>query len=106
LVSFRGVGRVRARTLYDNGIRSSGDIIAADIERLSRMPKIGPALAKSLKAQAGAASGKTEKREKNERREIPPMSEEDEYILERMAEEYSEGKTDHDAQKQSRLFDY
>ena len=104
LVSFRGVGRVRARTLHNNGIRSRSDILDSDIERLSRMPKIGPALAKSLKAQAGAASGKTEK---NERREMPPISEEEEFNLEKMAEEYSKGKADSsDAQKQSSLFDY
>jgi len=98
LVSFRGVGRARARTLYDNGIRSRTDVISADLEHLSRMPKIGPALAKSLKAQAGGAT---------ERKEPPPMSEEEEFILEKMAEEYYGGKTDQtDVQKQSRLFDY
>ena len=98
LVSFRGVGRVRARTLYDNGIRSKSDVISADIERLSKMPKIGPALAKSMKAQAGGTV---------ERTEPPPMSEEEEYILEKMAEEYSEGKTGQaDVQKQSRILDY
>ena len=98
LVSFRGVGRIRARTLHDNGIRSRSDVISADIERLSRMPKIGPALANSLKTQAGGSV---------ERAEMPPMSEEEEYMLEKMAEEYSDGKTDQaDIQKQSRISDY
>jgi len=98
LVSFRGVGRVRARTLHDNGICSRSDIISADVDHLSRMPKIGPALARSLKAQAGGSA---------EKMEPPPMSEEEEYILEKMAEEYSGGKTDQtDVQKQSKLFDY
>ncbi|MCL2296246.1 MAG: DEAD/DEAH box helicase [Methanomassiliicoccaceae archaeon] len=98
LVSFRGVGRVRARTLYDSGICSRSDVISADFESLSKMPKIGPALAKSLKAQAGGASEKIEP---------PPMSEEEEYMLEKMAEEYSgERSGQPDAQKQSRILDY
>jgi len=98
LVSFRGVGRARARVLYDNGIRSRSDVISADIEILSKLPKIGSALAKSLKAQAGGSS---------EKFEHPPMSEEEEYMLDKMAEAYAGGKTDQtDAQKQSRLFDY
>ena len=98
LVSFRGVGRVRARTLFNSGIRSKSDVISADVEHLSMLPKIGPALARSMKAQAGGAS---------ERREPPPMSEEEEYMLDKMAEEYSNGKMGQsDSQKQSRLFDY
>lgn len=98
LVSFRGVGRVRARMLHDNGICSKSDVISVDIERLSKMPKIGPALAKSMKAQAGGSMGKSEP---------IPMSEEEEYMLEKMAEEYSNGKAGQtDAQKQSKLFDY
>ena len=98
LVSFRGVGRARARVLFDNGIRSRTDVISADIELLSRLPKIGPALAKSMKAQAGGSA---------EKFEHPPMSEEEEYMLDKMAEAYAGGKTDQpDAQKQSKLFDY
>ncbi|MDR2698823.1 MAG: DEAD/DEAH box helicase, partial [Candidatus Methanoplasma sp.] len=80
LVSFRGVGRARARVLYDNGICSRSDIVSADIDLLSRLPKIGPALAKSMKAQAGGSA---------ERAEFRPVSEEEEYMLEKMAEEYS-----------------
>jgi len=97
LVSFRGVGRVRARTLHDNGIRSRTDVISVDIERLSKMPKIGPALAKSMKAQAGGSMDKIERL---------PMTEEEEYTLEKMAEEYSGGTDQADVQKQSRISDY
>ncbi|MCL2333546.1 MAG: DEAD/DEAH box helicase [Candidatus Methanoplasma sp.] len=98
LVSFRGVGRARARVLFENGIRSRSDVISYDIDRLSKLPKIGPALAKSMKAQAGGTMNKIEP---------PPTSEEEEYLLDKMAEEYSVGKTDQsDAQKQSKLFDY
>ena len=98
LVSFRGVGRARARVLHDSGIRSRSDVISADVEYLSKLPKIGPALAKSIKIQAGGAA---------ERMVPQPMSEEEEYMLDRMAEEYSDEKIGQmDIQKQSRIFDY
>jgi len=98
LVSFRGVGRARARVLYTNGVRSRTDVISADIEMLSKLPKIGPALAKSLKAQAGGNMGKSEHRW---------VSEEEEYIMDKMAEDYNGEKIDQiDIQKQSRISDY
>jgi helicase len=98
LVSFRGVGRARARVLHDNGICSRTDVITADQEHLSGLPKIGPALARSIKAQAGAAT---------ERPEPPHMSEEEAYMLDRMAEEYTGEKIGQtDIQKQSRISDY
>ncbi|MFA6679686.1 MAG: helix-hairpin-helix domain-containing protein, partial [Candidatus Methanomethylophilaceae archaeon] len=54
LVSFRGVGRARARILYDNGIRTRKDITEVDFSKLANLPRIGPALAKSMKEQVGA----------------------------------------------------
>ncbi len=96
LVSFRGVGRARARVLYDHGIHSKSDVISVDIEFLSKLPKIGPALAKSMKAQAGGLT---------EMKIMPPTNEEEEYMLEKMAEEYAADKMQ-DPQKQSKLFDY
>ena len=54
LVSFRGVGRVRARILYDNSIRTRKDIIEVDFNTLANLPRIGSALAKSMKEQVGA----------------------------------------------------
>lgn len=57
LVSFRGVGRTRARILYDSGFRKRSDIMSADETELAEIIRIGPALAKSLKAQAGGSSG-------------------------------------------------
>jgi hypothetical protein len=51
-----------------------------------------------MKAQAGGSA---------ERAEFRPVSEEEEYMLEKMAEEYSGMKNDQtDIQKQSKLFDY
>jgi len=53
LVSFRGVGRTRARILYDNGIRTRNDVIETDFNKLANLPRIGPALVRSMKEQTG-----------------------------------------------------
>jgi ATP-dependent DNA helicase len=47
LVSIKGIGRVRARKLFINGIKSVGDILRIDYEKLSKI--IGPGIAKKLK---------------------------------------------------------
>ena len=54
LVSLRGVGRTRARALFDAGYRTRDDIAATDESVLAAMPKIGPALARSMKSQVGS----------------------------------------------------
>ena len=53
LVSFRGVGRSRARTLFSAGIKKRYDVSNADTEMLAGLPRIGMVLARSLKEQAG-----------------------------------------------------
>ncbi len=53
LVRLRGVGRARARSLYNHGIRSAEGIREVDPVRLARLPKIGDAVAKSLLTQVG-----------------------------------------------------
>ncbi|MDR0334323.1 MAG: DEAD/DEAH box helicase [Methanomassiliicoccaceae archaeon] len=75
LVAFRGVGRSRARTLYDAGIRGRRDVADADINRIAGLPRIGMALAKSLKEQVGY-SGDTKERKWKDRRNDGPNSEE------------------------------
>ncbi len=55
LVSLKGVGRNRARTLYNAGYRGKDDIAAVEESVLAKMPKIGPALARSMKQQTGSA---------------------------------------------------
>ena len=54
LVSLRGVGRARARTLFDNGIKDKRDVAEADFYTLANLPRIGNALAKSLKLQTNS----------------------------------------------------
>ena len=49
LVSFKGVGRSRARILFNNGIRTKEDVHCTPFEQLAAIPKIGQALARSMK---------------------------------------------------------
>ncbi|MEW5937126.1 MAG: DEAD/DEAH box helicase [Candidatus Thermoplasmatota archaeon] len=52
LITLRGIGRIRARLLYQAGLRTLDAIAAADIKRLSGIPGIGPRLAASIREQA------------------------------------------------------
>ena len=54
LVSLRGVGRSKARALFNAGYRTKDDIAAAEESVLAAMPKVGPALARSMKDQVGS----------------------------------------------------
>ncbi len=51
LIRLKNIGRMRARTLYKNGIRSVADIVKIDITSLTQI--LGPNLAKDLKKQVG-----------------------------------------------------
>jgi helicase len=52
LVSLEGVGRVRARSLFNAGFRSISSIAAASERELSKVPKIGDTIASRIKRQA------------------------------------------------------
>lgn len=93
LVSFRGVGRARARILFNYGIKNRDDVMSADFDTLAKLPHIGPALAGSMKEQIGDSATKKDM----------PADEIDEYMMERMAGEHGESP---DAPKQSSLFDF
>lgn len=51
LVSLKGIGRVRARSLFLNGYKSLIDLVMAKEEELARVPGIGRTLARSIKRQ-------------------------------------------------------
>ncbi len=51
LTKLEGIGRVRARSLFNSGYTSIEKLSEAPIERLARVPKIGPAVASQIKAQ-------------------------------------------------------
>ena len=58
LASIRGVGRVRARAIYDAGLRSISDIRAASPARLATIRQIGPTVAESImRAVSGKPAG-------------------------------------------------
>jgi len=53
LVKLRGIGRVRARALYDRGYKTIEDIRTASYDRLKQIPTVGEAVAKNIKDQLG-----------------------------------------------------
>ncbi|RLF24409.1 MAG: hypothetical protein DRN15_03220 [Thermoprotei archaeon] len=53
LVSLKGVGRVRARMLYQAGFKTLEDLRRAKVEALIRVPMIGVEIVKSIKEQLG-----------------------------------------------------
>jgi len=53
LVRLEGIGRVRARILYNAGLKTVEDLKRAPMERLTSLPLIGLKLAKRIKDQVG-----------------------------------------------------
>ncbi len=53
LVRLKGIGRVRARVLYNSGLTGVAELKRAPLQRLVALPLIGPRLAKSIKEQVG-----------------------------------------------------
>jgi len=53
IVRLEGVGRVRGRIIYNAGYRAIEDLKGASLEDLTRLPLIGPRLAKKIKEQVG-----------------------------------------------------
>ena len=51
LAKIKGIGRVRARRLYRNNIRTRQDLAAASVNQLAAIDKIGMTVAKSIKLQ-------------------------------------------------------
>ena len=53
LVRLEGVGRARARILFNSGLRTVEDLKHAPVERLTALPLIGARVAKRIKEQVG-----------------------------------------------------
>lgn len=53
LVRLQGIGRVRARVLYNAGYKSIAELRRAPLRRLVEIPLIGPKLARLIKEQVG-----------------------------------------------------
>jgi helicase len=56
LVSLRGIGRARARSLFRNGYGTREELKKANVGDLSRLPLIGTTIAKNIKLQLGGSS--------------------------------------------------
>ncbi len=92
LVAFRGVGRNRARILFNHGIKSRSDIVAISEAELANIPKIGSVLASKMKEQAG---GRVEIIEN-----VSPS--EEEAMFEEMAADYGEAPAEEDTPKKKK----
>jgi helicase len=53
LTSLDGIGRARARVLFNSGFRTIEDLKRAPLPRLTGLPYIGPRLAQKIKEQVG-----------------------------------------------------
>lgn len=53
LISLKGIGRVRARALYNEGFKTITDLREVPVERLAKIKMIGKAVATNIKQQIG-----------------------------------------------------
>ena len=53
LISLRGIGRVRARALYNEGFKTVNDLRGVPLKRLAGVRSIGEGVAKNIKRQIG-----------------------------------------------------
>ena len=53
LVSLKGIGRVRARAMFNDGIKTISDLRRIPLKRLAEVKTIGDVIAKSIKSQIG-----------------------------------------------------
>ncbi len=65
LVSLKGIGRIRARSLFNEGFKTINDLRGIPLKRLSQVKTIGEGVAKSIKSQIGE-SVKGEEKELSE----------------------------------------
>jgi len=57
LVRLKGIGRVRAKVLYESGLTSLAKLRTVELSKLVSIPYIGPGIAKSIKEQVGGVVG-------------------------------------------------
>lgn len=61
LVKVKGIGRVRARILYNYGIRTVRDLALSDFRRISRLPTFGETIARKVIEEAKVIINKSKK---------------------------------------------
>ena len=65
LVSLKGIGRIRARSLFNQEFKTINDLRGVPLKRIAKVKTIGEGIAKSIKKQIGE-SDKGEERELSE----------------------------------------
>ena len=60
IIHIEGIGRVRGRLIYNAGYKTIENLKSASLEDLTRLPYIGPRLAKKIKEQVGGAVAEKE----------------------------------------------
>ncbi len=88
LVRLKGIGRMRARVLYNSGFATVASLKRAPVKRLVEIPLIGPRLAKSIKEQVGGLV------EESEWRRLSEIESEQRALTEFIEEEYEEKQPD------------
>jgi helicase len=78
LVRLEGIGRVRARILFDSGLKTIDDLKHAQVGRLRALPLIGAKVAKRIKEQVGGLV-KSEEWKKLEKDKTPEQKSLTEY---------------------------
>ena len=58
LISLKGIGRIRARALYNEGFKTVNDLRGVPIERIAKIKTIGKAVATIVKNQIGENENK------------------------------------------------
>ena len=71
LLRLDGIGRIRARKLYDNKVKNLGDLKEVDVTTLTQL--LGPKLAVSVKKQVGIDVGKIAVKENKRKGQISLM---------------------------------
>jgi len=61
----KGIGRIRARAIFNEGFKTIGDLRGVPIKRIAEIKTVGEGIAKSIKKQIGE-SDKGEDRELSE----------------------------------------
>ncbi|MFW9965522.1 MAG: DEAD/DEAH box helicase [Candidatus Thorarchaeota archaeon] len=84
LVRLRGIGRIRGRMLYANGLKNQSDLYHASLEKIARIPTIGTSLARSIKRQLGVDLPVTE----NEAILIESEDDQDSFSIQTLLEDF------------------
>ena len=110
LVSFRGVGRSRARILFDKGIRTKTDVMDISEQELANIPKIGSVLASKMKEQAGGRAVVVETYSPSEEEalmmEMAAEYGEEPVVTEEKPKKGKKKKDEEEGRKQTNLFDF